>query len=209
MRSISRLWHPSDNKRLGIKTVLRLLPQGSAWIFREYDMRNRNACAGRFALTARSKRLTTLIAASPKLAWRLRARRLAAGTHSPAWFLNHAPALHRRFLLKSAACHTIRQGLRAARYGANLLLISPIYSTASHPKQRPLGLLRARIIMREIRKKHQVRFIALGGMDASRFRAVQHSGLDGIAAIQWLSRVNKTKLNALERNTYRRGASQR
>jgi thiamine-phosphate pyrophosphorylase len=70
----------------------------------------------------------------------------------------------------------LRQALLA---GTPLILLSPIHPTSSHPGWRPLPRMRAAAIARLGRR----RLIALGGMDARRFRRIERLGFQGWAGI--------------------------
>lgn len=48
--------------------------------------------------------------------------------------------------LTSAACHSLQAIRRAERCGADMLLLSPVFPTASHPGAPSLGLHRARAL---------------------------------------------------------------
>jgi thiamine-phosphate pyrophosphorylase len=60
-----------------------------------------------------------------------------------------------------------------------LILVSPVYPTRSHPDWRPLPLMRAATLAR-LAGRHA---IALGGMDARRFRRVSPLGFSSWAGI--------------------------
>ena len=65
------------------------------------------------------------------------------------------------------------------RAGARLVFVSPVFATRSHPGARALGPLRAAAIARGL----PVLWMALGGMDAGRFRRLSGLGFHGWAAI--------------------------
>jgi thiamine-phosphate pyrophosphorylase len=79
--------------------------------------------------------------------------------------------------LRTAPAHDRREAVAAVRRGAELLFVSPVFATRSHPGGAALGVRRARRIAQGL----PVVSIALGGMDARRFRKLV--GLDGWAAI--------------------------
>ena len=114
-----------------------LLPSGSAVLLRDYDMVARDALAYRLAEVARRRGLKLLIAGDAALAIRVG----AAGIHLPEARAGEARRWrHRRHWLITVAVHS-RQALRqAAMCGADAALLSPVFATASHPDERPLGL---------------------------------------------------------------------
>lgn len=77
--------------------------------------------------------------------------------------------------------HDWREARRARQAGADAGFVSPVFATRSHPGAAALGPRRAGQLAQTL---PMVR-IALGGMDARRFRAL--CGFDGWAAIDaWL-----------------------
>lgn len=84
--------------------------------------------------------------------------------------------------LRTAPAHDRREAVAAVRRGADLLFVSPVFATRSHPGAEALGARKARRIAQGL----PVIAIALGGMDARRFRTL--AGFDGWAAIDaWRS----------------------
>lgn len=82
-----------------------------------------------------------------------------------------------------ARVHSLREAVAARRAGAGLLFVSPVFATRTHPGQKALGPLRAAWIARHA----GVPAIALGGMDARRFRRMRALGFAGWAAIDGLT----------------------
>jgi thiamine-phosphate pyrophosphorylase len=99
----------------------------------------------------------------------------ADGVHVPA-FARH-PGQSRG--LVSAAVHDRRELARARRLGADLLFVSPVFPTVSHPAARALGPIGFARLARAAR----IPAFALGGMTAARFRRVAPLGAAGWAAI--------------------------
>ncbi len=79
--------------------------------------------------------------------------------------------------------HDRREAIAAARAGATIVFVSPVFPTRSHPGGRALGPLRAAGVARGL----PVTAIALGGMDARRFARVRALGFAGWAAIDALT----------------------
>ncbi|HVM37217.1 MAG TPA: thiamine phosphate synthase [Sphingomicrobium sp.] len=83
----------------------------------------------------------------------------------------------------AARVHDPREIRRERLAGRRLLLLSPLFETRSHPDWRPLPRMRAAALTRLAGRP----LLALGGMDARRFRSVRKLGFDGWAAIDaWL-----------------------
>lgn len=154
------------DERLGdaLWPALRRLPPGGGVVFRHHAI----AAAERRTLLRRVERIAT-------------ARRLVllvagggsgkAGVHDPRRGCGRG--------LRSAAAHDRRQAIAGVRRGAAVLFVSPVYATRSHPDAIPLGPTRAAHIGRGL----GVGVIALGGLNARRWRRVRAAGFDGWAAI--------------------------
>lgn len=92
--------------------------------------------------------------------------------------------------------HDRREAVRARRAGAQAILISPIFSTRSHPGAAALGPRRAAAIARGL----PLATIALGGMDERRFRLLRGLGFHGYAGIDcWTPRARDQKRKAVPR----------
>ncbi len=79
----------------------------------------------------------------------------------------------------SARVHDARE-IRLARLGgARLMLLSPLFATRTHPGAVPLPRMRAAALARLAGRP----LLALGGMDARRFRLVRGLGFDGWAGV--------------------------
>jgi thiamine-phosphate pyrophosphorylase len=80
---------------------------------------------------------------------------------------------------QSARVHDQRELSRALAGKVSLILLSPLFETASHPDWAPLPRMRAATLARLARRK----LVALGGMDARRFRRVGPLGFQSWAGI--------------------------
>jgi thiamine-phosphate pyrophosphorylase len=168
---VPRLWLMTD-ERMGdaLWHALGALPCGSGVVFRHYatDRSERRILFERIARIARRRRLV-LIQAGPN-----HLGRGAAGFHGGAGSGRG---------LRSVPAHNRREAIAGQRAGADMIFISPIHPTRSHPGGRTLGPLRAAMIARGLKPKT----IALGGMDGARFRRLHRLGFHGWAAIDaWM-----------------------
>ncbi|WP_458094891.1 thiamine phosphate synthase [Roseomonas sp. WA12] len=178
-RAIPPLWLLSDARRLpDPRAAARHLPQGSAVLARDLD----SALLRPLAELARRHRLVLLVAGDGRAALAQR-----AGLHVP----DRRPVsgllpvlLARRGgggPLLSVAAHG-RAGIsRARRLGADVVLLSPVFPTASHPGGATLGVLRWAALARRVERP----VIALGGMDGQRSRRLPPlaAGWAAIAAL--------------------------
>ena len=159
------VWLMTD-ERMGdaLWPALQRLAPGSGIVFRHHATPPRE----RQALFARVRRIAVarglvLVVAGP--------RRLGRGdTHG------RGPAGSRPMTWPA---HTRREAIEGVQRGARTLFVSPVFATRSHPGARPIGAMRAARIGGGL----GVRIVALGGMDAARFRRIARHGFDGWAAI--------------------------
>ncbi|PTS91041.1 thiamine monophosphate synthase [Sphingomonas sp. HMWF008] len=145
------------DERMGadLWTALERLPRGSGVVFRHFA----TPAAERAAIFARLSRIA-------------RRRRLIV---VPGGVKGQIPQLH--------PAHSVREAVAARRARTDLVLVSPVYPTRTHPGAPALGPLRAAMIARAA----GVPAIALGGMNASRFKRLRALGFAGWAAIDGLT----------------------
>lgn len=156
------------------------LPRGSGVALRHYDAPDRPFLAQALGRLCRARGLTLLVAAD----WRLAAQVGAAGVHLPEAMAAHgilAPLLlRRRRRLLIVACHSPWALARARRLRADAAVLSPVFSTASHPGARGIGAVRFRMWTR----RAGVPVLALGGVTPRNLRRL--NGAAGFAAISAL-----------------------
>lgn len=163
--------------------LLAGLKRGDLVIFRDYDAPDRPALGRLWRRLTRARGIGLLVAGDRSLALALD----ADGQHLPGHRLRRPEIRHLpRLLPASAAVHDRRDLVRARRRGADLLLISPVLPTRSHPGARVLGPLRFRALARQADRP----VVALGGMDRSRLRQLSPCrNLMGFAAIDAFRRA--------------------
>ncbi len=149
------------------------LPVGSGFVFRHYhlDPAARRARFRRLQRIAHRRGHVVALAGDPA-----HARRWGADA------VYGAPATVARGygLLRIVTVHSLRELGAAHRARADLVMISPVFPTRSHPGSAVLGVVRARLLARRAR----VPVVMLGGMDANRAMQVEPHGwaaIDGLA----------------------------
>ena len=151
------------DERMGeaLWAAVAALPRGSGIVFRHFATAapERAILLDRLARLARRRGLVLIEAAAPRQPLHLH------------------PA------------HSAAEAIAAARAGADLILVSPVYATRTHPGARPLGPVRAAIIARRV----AIPAIALGGMTDARFKRLRKLGFVGWAAIDGLTPNQKRK----------------
>ena len=149
---LPRTWLMTDERQGDdLWTALERLPRGSGIVFRHYSLvpAERRRLFDRVRKVARDRRLTLLVAGAPFPG--------ADGTHG---------RIGRG--LRSASAHNLRELKAAERAGADLVFLSAVYPTRSHPGKRPLGPSRFALIAHQAK----VPVIALGGMDEDKARTL-------------------------------------
>jgi thiamine-phosphate pyrophosphorylase len=168
------VWLLSDPARLPDPTpLLRALPRGAAVLLRGVPP----GVAARVGRLCRAWGLRLLVSGDGRLALRLR-----AGLHVPDRAATRGLLpflLSRRGALLSAAVHGRLGIARARRLGADVVLVSPTFPTASHPGAPALGPLRWAGLARAAGRPA----VALGGMSARAMRRLPARWAVGWAGI--------------------------
>ncbi len=170
---LPRLWLMTDERQGdGLWKALERLPRGSGVVFRHYSLApdERRAWFEKVKGAGRRHGLLVLLAGCPCLAqaWK------APGSHGRS--VRRSP-----MLVLSAPVHSLREIRAAERARADILFLSPVFSTRSHPGARTLGRARFALLARQTR----LPVIALGGLNEQRARTL--IGSYGWAAIDALS----------------------
>lgn len=151
--------------------ALAALPRGAGVVFRHYStpMAARRRLFKAVRVIARRRGLVLLLAdrAALVVAWRADGRHGRGRARLPAGLIRTAPA------------HDRRELAAAARAGADVAFLSPVFPTRSHPDAPALGLIRFAALARAA----PLPVIALGGMNRARWPAARRAGAAGYAAI--------------------------
>ncbi|GAN80001.1 thiamine phosphate synthase [Acidocella aminolytica] len=151
------LWFFTDEARAPDPlSIIRRLPPGLCGVLLRHDSHpHRAALAKAAARLCRARRLALIIAGDAKLA-----ARLQAGVHLRGGQGGRPTGWHGG--LVSASVHNEAQMRRARRAGAELVFISPVFPTASHPGAVVLGGAGWR---RLARQAGRIKPYALGGIN--------------------------------------------
>ncbi len=172
--ALPRLWLVTDGTRLPdpLPAAARL-PRGSGVVFRHYGAADRESIGRALARLCRQRRLMLLVAEDAKLAYRL----CADGIHLPEHAQPRIAGLRRMGWRVSVAAHSAA-AVAGAR-GADMLVLSPVFPTLSHPGARTLGPVRFAALARAARAP----VIALGGITGQTARRLHGGRVHGFAAI--------------------------
>ncbi len=178
-RTLPKLILVTDERRLPDPMAAAAdLPAGSGVILRHYGVPEREALAHDLARFCRRRRLMFFLAGDLRLALRSHAH----GLHLSEPALAAGAELRRRRgkrLVLTVSAHSLPAVIRAARRGADAVLLGPVFATQSHPGRRPLGPFRFGLIAR----KSPIPVYALGGITGKNAGRLIGTGAAGIAAL--------------------------
>lgn len=170
---VPRIWLMSD-EMLGdnFLKVAKRLPRGSGIIFRHYSLENsrRRELFRQVRQIARQRGLVLLLSGDERqaIAWS------ADGWHNRSGQKGRAQSF-----FQSVPVHGPSEIARANRCGADLVFLSPLFRTQSHPEARGLGPLH----FQSLASLAFVPVIALGGMNRARAAMLGIKRIHGWAAI--------------------------
>lgn len=155
--------------------MIGALPAGAAVVYRDYDDPDRAFRAAHYAKLCRMAGVRFLVGADAALASSVE----ADGVHWPARMLRVSILRQAPAVLISAACHTADEIETAAKAGAQIAFLSPVFPTASHPDRPALGVRR----LIALAAASPIPVIALGGVDADNAQDLAGRNVAGFAAI--------------------------
>ena len=162
---LPRIWLITDERQgEGLLAAVARLPEGAGIVFRHHGL----------AEVARRDLFAEVRAAAPGPVLLAGPAELAL-----AWAADGSHGRGRGAGLRSAPVHNLPEIRAAERAGADLLFLSPVYATASHPGARTLGLAKFAWLAR----RTALPVIALGGMNAARGKRLASFGAYGWAGI--------------------------
>jgi thiamine-phosphate pyrophosphorylase len=178
-RRLPKLWLFTDARRLpDPRPAAAHLPRGLAGVVLRHDGEPGREALGRdLARICRARRLTLVVAGDARLA-----ASLGAGVHLRAgrWPCRVRPGCLRRGRgVITSSAHGPADLRRAARAGAVLAFLSPVFATASHPGAPVLGPIRWARMARSAR----LPVAALGGIDGAGIRRLPARACQAIGAI--------------------------
>jgi thiamine-phosphate pyrophosphorylase len=166
------IWLMTDARFGGdLLPAIRRLPFGSGVVFRHYELKplERRRLLGQVRRICR-QRGHMLVMAGPE---RIAVKWQADGVHCRSRrSISNLP--------RTAPVHNRAELVEALRNGVNLLFISPLFSTASHPGNRPLGMAAFNALAKQ---SGDAKIIALGGMSRRRAQMLNQKLVHGWAAI--------------------------
>ena len=153
------LWLMTDERIGDVRAAVAALPRGSGVVFRHFSLPKleRRALFAQVRRIARRRQLTMVVEGTDRTL--------------------RGDGLH------MMRAHDARELHLARRARAELVFASPVFATRSHPGARTLGVVRLGLMLGAMRS----RAVALGGMNATRWKRVRALELHGWAAIDGLN----------------------
>ncbi len=170
---LPQVWLMTDERIPDLIRVVERLPRNSGIVFRHHatPAPQRRALFEQVRGVAKRRRLTLFLSGPP-----IRARQWKAdGAHHRSRLASQG--------LRSVAVHNGAELALAQHIRADLIFVSPVFVTRSHPGRHAMGVVMAGILAGRWRR----RAIALGGMTRQRARRLHALGFYGWAAIDGLS----------------------
>lgn len=180
-QSLPHLWLFTDERVPddALMAAIARLPKASGIVFRYHGLAQDRRDAQFDWVRALAKRRGLVLLAAGRVV-----SGDVDGIHISARRLPRRNSIHGRGL-RSLSAHNWHEINVANRIGADLIFLSPVFPTRSHPGAHSLGPLRFAALARLARCP----VVALGGMNAARFRRLKPLGAYGWAAIDALVRV--------------------
>ncbi|CAM3074304.1 Thiamine phosphate synthase/TenI domain-containing protein [Sphingomonas antarctica] len=160
-QTLPHLWLITDPRGGNPVEAYKRMPRGSGVVFRHFELKPRKRAALFERLGAEVRRRGGIML-------------LAEPPHGGAWQavgFNDEP--------RAITVHNRRELVAAQRLGADLVFVAPVFATRSHPGARSLGVVGLGLML----AGNRIPAIALGGMNAAKFRKLNGLKLHGWAAI--------------------------
>lgn len=166
---LPKIWLMTDPRMPDVLASIARLPRGSGIIFRHYqwETRPRRALFKQVKRAARRGQHILILADTP-----VRAKQWGAdGAHHRSMLVSQG--------LRTVAVHSAKEAALAKKIGADLIFVSPVFPTRSHPNGKTLG----RIGLAKLAGRQRTKTIALGGVTAQRAKSLRAVKIHGWAAI--------------------------
>jgi thiamine-phosphate pyrophosphorylase len=163
--------------------IAERLPPGAAVVFRAFGASDAKAHGSRLREITRRRGLLLLVGADEDLAAEIE----ADGLHLPERLATELPAIRTRHAdwLITLAAHDADAAARGLAVGADALVVSPIFPSASPSAGAPLGVDGLKRIVSTV----ETPIYALGGVRAATVEQLLGSGIVGIAAVEALASI--------------------
>lgn len=189
-KALPHLFFFSDRRQFSdIFATIKLLKNASAAIIiREYDLdrKDRGEFAKKIIKIAKSKSLPVLIGKDLKLALELGADGVHFSDHDQKWYKFKKIPLKKNFIF-TCSIHAEDSLRKAEISGFDAIFYSPIFTTKTHPNQKPAGVK----ALTKIALKSKIPLYALGGITPDNIRQLRACKINGIGGISIFNSKDK------------------
>lgn len=181
VKNLPEMFFFTDRKRFikkeDIFSVVRNLPENTAIIIRDYDLKNdeRFNFAKQIITIAHKKKLKTLIGKD----WNLAEKVGADGVHFSDLDQNIVTLESRHKMILSYSCHKPESIIKAEKLNVDLVFYSPIFLSSSHPNQQPVGVDGLNNFINQTK----LPVYALGGINEKNIELLKNTNISGIGGI--------------------------
>ena len=165
------------------KKLLNLkIPKESAFLLRSYKVKERKKIAKQLLKFCKMKKLKLLIASDIRLAEDINAH----GVHFPEymikkknkinWVIVKNIKLKKKWIITTAV-HSLQAIKNAEFFDVDAALLSPVFSSKSHPNEKNLGINK----FSKIVKKTKLPIYALGGINIKNIKSLLRTDIIGYA----------------------------
>jgi thiamine-phosphate pyrophosphorylase len=173
----------TDRKKISdIENTIKNLPKKSVIIIREYDLdkKNREIFAQKIITIAKAKGFKTLIGKDFALAKKLK----ADGVHFSDFDKLPQQIFRNKSFILSFSCHSLKSVLRIEKLKADMIFVSPIFPTTSHPGAKIIGLRNlVKIAVKAKSSNYAAKIYALGGINLTNLKSLRKLPISGFGAI--------------------------
>ena len=172
-----------NNDDFDEKKLLNLkIPKESAFLLRSYKAKERKKIAKQLLKFCKMKKLKLLIASDIRLAEDINAH----GVHFPEymikkknkinWVIVKNIKLKKKWIITTAV-HSLQAIKNAEFFDVDAALLSPVFSSKSHPNEKNLGINK----FSKIVKKTKLPIYALGGINIKNIKSLLRTDIIGYA----------------------------
>ena len=169
------LWYFTDeDKTKDIINILHRIPSYSGIVIRNYCSKDRKTIIKDVLKIAKRKNFIVLIASHPRVHGNIN------GLHLPKW--EYKCRRNTKDQIISVSAHSLKDKRKIINTKADIIFLSSVFHTNSHPKRKHLGIIRFGLLARSLARP----VIALGGINNKNIKKLKNFPISGVAAIEAL-----------------------
>ncbi|MDC0426352.1 thiamine phosphate synthase, partial [Pelagibacteraceae bacterium] len=152
-------------------------------IYRNYPKQNYIARALKIKEFAKKQRHSLFVSNDILLAKKLDANLYIPNFNKQLRYLNHSCQKKIRVI---GSAHNHQEVRMKKAQGCSQIFVSPLYPTSSHPKKKPIGIIKFNLLRNNFTPK--INICALGGINESNIHKVRSFNFFGFALKSYLSK---------------------